>query len=652
MRIPLNGGAYQAKSIIANAQSCVNLYQEINQKDSPVPVTHYLTPGLDLLISGPTGVVRCTYRATNGDLYRVVNQNIYYVNSSFTETLVGTLAFVATTPVSMADNGLAIVVVDGSTTGYAINMTTRAFGTITDPSFYGADKVDFLDTFFIFNRPSTNQFYISLSNASYEMLTDLHGVTAGSIASPGESYADGTYTSVALNGGTGTGAQATITVLSGAITEVDLSAPGIDYTLQDMLTVSDIRFLNEKAVIAGTIVGGSSYTNGTYTNIALTGGSGTGAIADITISGGAATTVSIDIGGTNYVVGDVLTAPAASIGGTGSGFTYTVSSVGGTGFGFVYTVTAVNGTSFDPLDIAAKNSYADDIQTLIVMNRQLWLLGLLTAEIWYDAGGEDFAFQETPGVFIEHGCVAKYSVAKQDLTVYWLSQNLQGQTIVLKGNAYLAIRISTHAIENEFSTYSTISDAIGFTYQQEGHAFYVLTFPTANKTWVCDQSTELWHERAWTDNNGNLNRHRANCVANAYGMNVVGDWQNGNLYKFNLNTFTDVGQPISRIRSFPHIENNGNRISYQSFTADMAVGNSTLDVSAAPPSVSLRWSDDRGASYGNKLEQSLGAAGQYLTSVQWNRLGLARDRVFELSWSENCQTALNGAWIEMQEASS
>lgn len=566
MRVALGGGAYQAKSIIANAQSCVNLYQEINQKDAPVPITHYLTPGLNQLIEGPSAnPVRCTYRTSNGDLYRVVENKIYYVTPAFTDTLIGTIG-TAKTPVSMQDNGLVILVVDGSPNGWAIDLTTRAFGVVTDVTFYGADKVDYLDTFFILNRPMTNQFYISLSNVTFLMLTGPHAILTGSITNPGFSYVDGVYANVSFTGGTGTGATANITIAGGIITDVTIVNGGTGYVLTDMLSVNS-------------------------------------------------------------------------------------TDVGGTGSGFQYTVTTVDGTAFDPLDIAAKTSYPDPIQSLIVMNRQIWLVGQLTTEIWYNSGAVDFTFAETPGVFVEHGCIAKYSLAKQDLSIYWLSQDLQGKIIVVHGNAYLALRISTYAIENEFMTYSNVSDAIGFTYQQEGHTFYFLTFPTANKTWVYDQSSELWHERAWTNNDGNLNRHRANCGANAYGKNVVGDWENGKLYEFSLDTYTDNGQPISRIRSFPHIENEGNRITYISFTADMAVGNS-LEASNNAPQVSLRWSDTRGASWGNKLEQSLGAAGQYLTSIQWNRLGMARDRVFELSWSAPVNTALNGAWVITQESAS
>lgn len=77
----------------------------------------------------------------------------------------------------------------------------------------------------------------------------------------------------------------------------------------------------------GSIVGGSSYTTGTYLGVPLSGGKGTGAVADITVAGGAVTSVTIRNGGSLYVTGDVLTAPSSLIGNTGSGFSTTVSQV-------------------------------------------------------------------------------------------------------------------------------------------------------------------------------------------------------------------------------------------------------------------------------------------------------------------------------------
>lgn len=485
-RIPLLSGAYQARSIIASNQRCINLYPEINPEtaQTPEPVTHYPTPGLKLLIQGDgISPVRATYRASNGDLYRVVGERVYYVDPAFNDNFLGTIAS-STTPVLFKDNGLVIVLVDGSPAGYAIDMVTRQFGQINGTNFYGATTVDYVDTFFLFNRPGTAQMYISGSNVTYSML--------------------------------------------------------------------------------------------------------------------------------------------------------------------------IAGTAFDALDIAAKTGSADPIAALIVMHREPWLVGTLTSEIWFDSGAPDFPFQALPGAFVEHGTVAPYSLVKQDLSVYWVSQDLQGQAIVMRGQSYQALRISTHAIENTISKYTDISDCTAYTYQQEGHTFIVFNFPTANATWVFDQATEQWHERAWTDNDGNLNRSRVNCVANAYGKIVAGDWENGNLYELDLDTYTDNGQPISRIRSFPLFITEGKRVTYNMFIADMEAGDddASIDGSTAinPPVVSLRWSNDRGKTWGNRIEQSLGAAGEYGTCLQWQRTGQARYRVFELSWSSPCKTALNGAYVADQTA--
>ena len=84
-----------------------------------------------------------------------------------------------------------------------------------------------------------------------------------------------------------------------------------------------------QAVISsfGTLTGGSGYTNGLYYNVPLTGGSGSAAYADITVSGGAVVAVVIRNGGCLYKVNDVLSAAVANIGGTGTGFSLPVATV-------------------------------------------------------------------------------------------------------------------------------------------------------------------------------------------------------------------------------------------------------------------------------------------------------------------------------------
>lgn len=565
-RVTLLGGAYTTRSIIASANEAINLYPEANPPaGSPtVPSTYYPTPGLDLLSAPPTiEALRTLYPASNGMLYGVIGTNVYKISEVFTWTLLGTIAD-NTTPVSMADNGSVIVLVDGTVNGYAIDMTTDTFGAITDPDFYGATTVCYLDTYFVFNRPGTTQFYISLSNVTYEMLTGTVG-----------------------------------------------------------------------AIYEGSVLsGGTLYTAGTYSNVPLTGGSGSGAQATVVVAGGAVTSVTITAGGSGYEIGDALSALAANIGGTGSGFSYSVDGI--------------RGDAFDPLDIASKTGGADNIVGVFTVHGELWLVGRLTTEVWYNSGAADFPFQRIQGAFINHGCAAVYSVAQIDNSLVWFMQDYQGNCIVVMNEGYAVKRISPHGLEEEWQEYGTIANAIAYVHQIEGHAFYVLTFPSEDRTYAMDIATGLWHRRASIDGNGIKHRHRGNCYAFAYGYNLVGDYQNGNLYNLTNTVFTDNGTAIPRSVTFPHLVNDGKRQIYRSLQCDMATGLIEDGETADPPQIGLSWSDDKGYSYGNTVMQSMGATGQYIASVQWNRLGLARDRVFKLEWSANTNTALNGAWINAE----
>lgn len=167
----LLGQPYAGKALIASAQQCINLFGEANDKTAPAPITYYQFPGTELYGTPLNpGVSRCNYRTSIGTAYTVVGNTVYLQQNNGALVFVGSIAD-SITPVYMADNGLAVVIVDGSSDGYAIDMVTNAFGPIVDSSFYGADQVVFLDTFFCFNRPDTNQFYISLSMVSYALLT-------------------------------------------------------------------------------------------------------------------------------------------------------------------------------------------------------------------------------------------------------------------------------------------------------------------------------------------------------------------------------------------------------------------------------------------------------------------------------------------------
>lgn len=474
-RVALTSGAYSARSIIANAQRCVNLYPETNPNETqpPVPVTHYPTPGMVKVFQPTVAKVRGLYRATTGAFFVASGTNVYFINFDFSQTLCGIIK-AGNSQVAMMDNGIYMVLVDGTVDGYWLRLGSTVLTKIVDAAFYGATYVQYLDGYFIFNRPNTNQFYLS------------------------PPYWDGQ-------------------------------------------------------------------------------------------------------------------------------------------------------TPMDPLDIASKTGGPDNIIGIAVVHRDIWLVGQLTTEVWYNAGGADFPFERQPGVFMDHGMLLGYSLCIADESILWLGRDRQGQCIVFKSEQYAAVRISTHPIEEEFQTYAVTNDAIGFTYQQQGHTFYVLTFPTADKTWVYDMATGQWHERTWTDENGVEHRIRANCCAPGFNKMWVGDWENGKVYHLEPDVFTDDGDPIVRRRGFPHLVNDSKRVSYKSFIADMEVGN--VPVQPGPGAqLMLRYSDTRGASWSNAITLPLGGTGAYYRSLIVRRLGMARDRVFELFWSAPYKTALNGAWIEAEPA--
>lgn len=251
-----------------------------------------------------------------------------------------------------------------------------------------------------------------------------------------------------------------------------------------------------------------------------------------------------------------------------------------------YISDSAAATFSNALAFASLTAQATNCVAPVSMHRNLWIIGSTSWEVWINSGGDgtaagSFPFAIYPDATKNLGCVAVHSIATMDNAIYWLSQDKYGQGLILKATGIDTTTISTYAISFAISQYPTISDAIGYCYQQGKHLFYVLTFPSANDgrgaTWCYDASENLWHERAYIDDNGIEYRHLGNACSAAYGQVFVGDWRNGNLYTFDLDNYTDDGQTIVRKRSFPHqIDLEANRrVMYSQLIANMQVGAAT-----------------------------------------------------------------------------
>lgn len=345
----------------------------------------------------------------------------------------------------------------------------------------------------------------------------------------------------------------------------------------------------------------------------------------------------------------------------------------------VWVTSLLDPTSIDPLDFASAEGDPDNLVSSIVDHSEVWLFGTNSIEVWYNSGAADFPLQRIQGAFNEIGCAATFSVAKLDNGLFWLGSDTRGKGIVYRANGYTGQRISTHAVEWQIQQYENISDAVAYTYQMDGHAFYVLTFPSANATWVYDVSTGAWHERAgW--HNGQQTRQRGHMQMMFDDIVTVGDYQNGNVYAYDLNLYVDYDRPqrwLRTWRAIPSGQNNLNRTAQHSLQLDCETGvgiqplesyydavllteasdilttetNEDLlityqELTGADPQVCLRWSDDGGHTWSREHWRSMGKIGEYAKRVIWRRLGMTqklRDRVYELSGTDPVKIYIMGA---------
>jgi hypothetical protein len=312
-------------------------------------------------------------------------------------------------------------------------------------------------------------------------------------------------------------------------------------------------------------------------------------------------------------------------------------------------VTALNDpTSIDPLDFASAEGDPDNLVSSVVNQSQVWLFGTNSVEVWYNSGNADFPLQRIQGAFNEIGCAATFSVAKMDNGLFWLGQDARGTGMVYRANGYTGQRISTHAVEWQIQQYDTISDATAYTYQQDGHSFYVLNFPTANTTWVYDAATQAWHERAGFVN-GDFTRHRAECQTFFNNSVTVGDYQNGNLYAFDLDVYADHDRVQKWLRSWRALDtgqNNLRRTAQHSLQLDCESGVGLQNGQGDNPQIMMRFSDDGGHTWSREQWSGMGRIGQYYKRVFWRRLGMTlklRDRVYEISGTDPVKISIMGA---------
>lgn len=317
-------------------------------------------------------------------------------------------------------------------------------------------------------------------------------------------------------------------------------------------------------------------------------------------------------------------------------------------------ITFQNSGLFDgytwPGDEYTAEQVPDSIINIVSDTRYLWIQGVQSTEIWAADGNPDGPLTPVGNAAMLIGTSSRDCTVMMDNTFFWLGRSNNGDRIAYRANGFSAQRVSNHAIETAWSKYQVISDAVAFTYQENGHTFWVISFPYENKTWVYDASTSMWHERGYYNHStGQMESIRGRYGCFGLGYQLCADKADGRVYRMSMEYLTDAGDLIRRVRRTPHTWSDGVRLFFSRLEIFAQPGVGLTAGQGEQAEVMLRWSNDGGFSWSNYRTASLGLIGNTTARTFWNRLGTARDRVWEFSITDPVNVVFIDADVQAEQ---
>lgn len=647
----LVGPSYTSQSPNLSDQLTQNWYVESSEGEGQSPAALYPTPGTEVFCDLANTPIRGSI-TVNDRTFVVAGSRFFEIFSNGTSHEYG-VVLNDSLPVSMA-GGTSQILIASAGMVYVFDFST---GHIQGSAiFAGGNNGVFTSALNAGGSgyAPNDTFTVGAGDVNATGTVDTIGgggvVTAYHITRAGSNYAINTGTPTARAGaqpGAGTGLT------------IDISAIGGAYVPYD----------------TGTIQGGTTTATYTVNNIDATGN---------------VTAFTISSGGAGYVVGNnVPTVTGGTQPGIGFGFAINIMAVGvtnafnplpnGTLLGPISFVAYVEGifvallsnsnqfqfsapldaTSWDALDTNKVSVFAGNVLSMFSDHNELWFWGERQSQP-YALTGSTNTFDIIPGGFIEAGIFAPNSPVRLDNSIFWLGGDERGAGVVWRANGYTPNRVSNHAIEFALQGYLTkygsigLSNAVGYSYQDQGHGFYVLYFPTPSTTWVYDVATGMWHQRGyWSAATGQFTAHRSQNHTFNFGKHLVGDWSSGKVYNMNISLYDDAGNPIRRVRRARHASSDQSWVMHKvlQIYAETGVGPQPplTDGAGNPrdPMINLRWSNDGGFTWSSEQSLGMGQAGQYGKRIMLRRLGRARSRVYEVSGSDPVPYRLIGAYLDI-----
>lgn len=296
------------------------------------------------------------------------------------------------------------------------------------------------------------------------------------------------------------------------------------------------------------------------------------------------------------------------------------------------TSTPGDGSDIDGLNYATAESKPDDLIRVYAFNQVLYLMGSSSGEPWYNSGVGSPPFDRVDGGLFQVGIAGVYSITNTDKALYFLGND----RTIYRLEGYNPMPVSTPAIENAIEGYSTVEDCFAYSLRLQGQSYVIFTFPAADKSWAYSETIGEWFEIASGVDGG---RHFANGYCYAFGKHLITDYRNGNVYEWDLNTYTDNGEAIIRERITQPFHGDsvgapGKEVFWNRLELVINPGRGLVTGQGSNPLIGMSYSDDGGYTWSNERFAPAGRLGAYQLKVEWHGLGSSITRLYRFRLSD------------------
>lgn len=310
-----------------------------------------------------------------------------------------------------------------------------------------------------------------------------------------------------------------------------------------------------------------------------------------------------------------------------------------------------DGTTASGLNAGAVEDDPGKLIYAYAFEDRMYMFTEKTTPIYWNNGDVQPPLVPVEGRIIEKiGLDALHSVANTDKFIYWLGDDKMVYRAI-SGNAQ---PISSIPVAHAMEGYAVTDDAVAYTFRMEGQNFYVLTFPTENKTWCLSESLGI---DGWFNLSADTDRGKYNATSHmfVYNKHLVADELNGNLYTLDIDAFSNTTLSIQRIRTLASIHGGlvglpGKRIQMSSFELIMKKGVGLITGQGEDPKVIIEYSVDGGLSFKQGQFVRVGRLGETNLKVKWDNLDSFYDLIIRITTSDPVYYSLQTASIEARLA--